>query len=131
MAYRGKTILGLFMPDELLYIGKSEDESHDTGIRGRILQHERDDHPVWNEKFSFKPGEEIKYCFAEVDPAWEHKIPAIEAALINVVKPRANTANTLTVGQDKKMEETIRIEGVAPALPQRINPAKEVTYSAK
>lgn len=122
VAYAVKEILGLKIPTGILYIGKSEDESPYTGIKGRINAHKLYDHAEWVQNLS--PNEKIMYAFSTL-PEWAwHKIPNIEAALININKPVCNSDFVESVPSKYDFEELIRLNGLCP-----IHPKLEISHS--
>ncbi len=124
IAYAGKRdINGDFWPSRLLYIGKSEDESENRGVAGRVYDHARSDHQEWLKYL--RTDEEIRYAYIPIEDRWEDKIPHIEAALINAFKPAFNDEHKDAIREDLKLEETIKLQGYMWCLPDfSISPDK-------
>lgn len=84
--FRG-TYTDFVLPIRPIYIGMSEKTDDNQGIRGRIADHLRNDHSMWQRHLP--KGIEIQYGYIEnpICPSLE----TVEAAMINVNKPQFNT----------------------------------------
>lgn len=127
LAYAGKRDLnGVFWPSRLLYIGKSEDESENRGVAGRVYDHARSDHQEWLKYL--KAGEEIRYAYIPIEGMWQDKIPHIEAALINAFQPDFNDEHKDAIREDLRLEETIKLQGYILCPPDYSISPDKLTY---